>query len=85
VFLEMFSNSGSVIRFLCFGRSGYANKLEMFFLPFLKCCRVGILLSRIMMACKVWLILASGVMDPDFLDPDPDPAFQVNPNPDPVF
>jgi hypothetical protein len=35
-----------------------------------------------MMACKVWLILDSNVMDLDLLNPDPDPAFQVNPDPD---
>jgi hypothetical protein len=34
-----------------------------------------------MMACKVWLILGSSVMDPDLLNPDQDPAFQVNPDP----
>jgi hypothetical protein len=27
------------------------------------------------------LALKSSVVDPDSLDPDPDPAFQVNPNP----
>jgi hypothetical protein len=34
---------------------------------------------------KLFLIKINSDVDPDSLNLDPDPAFQVNPDPDPVF